>query len=379
MYNQKSYEEIFEDMLNDSLEKGLISHADEFQSYIENHEDISNYYVMDKSVIAKMFAIVYEDLTEVHNSVNVNIATGEDLDNLGDLIGVKRPFATYAMCEVTFKNGSHMDDILIEDELIISTNNGIKYRTLEPVYIPFNKSECNVQCIALEAGVKSKVVENTLKNIENNNGYNLTCNNPVSSSGGTEAYNDDEYRELLKNWKLIYLKGSKEAYDYYFATFDGLDGYKLIPNWDGAGTLKIVMDPGTSFQLNQAYNDIQENISQVMVDVSLFSPNVRYIDVYAVCNVDIDRVNPYSIMEKSEIQSKIVSAIKLYIDGGYRKNGDYYPGLMIGEEFIPHKLSVFLDDEVPELKNIEYNYPDDYIQILDEEIAVSQNVTVEMI
>ena len=57
----------------------------------------------------------------------------------------------------------------------------------------------------------------------------------------------------------------------------------------------------------------------------------------------------------------------------------YYPGLLLGEDFIPHKLAVFLDDEIPELKNINFNYPEDYIQILDEEIGASNTITIEMI
>ena len=42
-YTEKSYEEIFNFVLEDSLEKGLISHAEEFPSYIENQEDIKSY------------------------------------------------------------------------------------------------------------------------------------------------------------------------------------------------------------------------------------------------------------------------------------------------------------------------------------------------
>ena len=60
-------------------------------------------------------------------------------------------------------------------------------------------------------------------------------------------------------------------------------------------------------------------------------------------------------------------------------DGNYYPGLLIGEDFIPHKLAVFLDDEVQELKNITFTTPEDYIKITDEEIGVSGNLTVEMI
>lgn len=379
-YSQKFFEEIFQEMLNDSLQKGLISHAEEFQSYIQNQNDISNYYVMDKAVIAKMFEKFYEDLTTVYNSIDINVAGGMDLDHIGAIVGVLRPAATFAMCEVTFKTNEYDRlDILIEDELVVFTSNGIRYRTLKPVYIPVDKSECVVPCIAVESGVGSKVIENTLVNIEDTKGYNLTCYNVERSSGGSDGYTDDEYRGLLKNWRLINLKGSKEAYDYYFTTFDGLDGYKLIPNWNGTGTIKVILDPGTPEILNLAYDELQNNISQMSEDITMFAPTKKQIDVYATVNVDIDQINPYSMSEKENIKNKIITAIKIFINGGYRTDNNWYSGLNIGEDFIPHKLAVFLDEEIPELKNIEFNYPDKFTEIFEDEIGVSNLITIEMV
>lgn len=382
-YSQKYFEEIFEKMLNDSVENGLISHAEDFTSYIADKEDISNYYVMDKSVIAEMFATFYEDLTAVHNSIDVDLAEGEDLDNLGKIVGVSRPLATYAMAEITFSISQiqNEEDILINDEIIVSTEKGIQYRTLEEIYIPIGETSATVQAMALESGISGKVIENTLINIESEFDIegNITCTNTESSSGGSETYTDSQYRELLKNWIKIHLKGSEEAYEYYFASFDGIDGYRIVPNWNGTGTLKVILDPGTDYQLNEAYEDLQNIVSQATEDITMFAPTEKLIDVYAMVNVDIDQINPYSSVEKEQIKSKILAAIKTFIDGGYTRDGMYYIGLELGEDFIPHKLAVFLDEEIPELKNITFNYPNDYMPILDEEKGVSNNITIEMI
>lgn len=379
-YIPKKYEEIFEQMLNDSLEKGLISHAEEFPSFIANKEDISNYYVMDKSVIAEMFSIVYEDITNVYNSINIEIAEGEDLDNIGAIIGVPRPQATYAMCELLFTvSGSDEEDILISDEVIVATQNNIQYKLLEEIYIPVGSQECTVPAIAVIPGVDSKVIENTLTNILSDLSINLTCTNPQSSSGGSEAYDDNEYRQLLMNWTKIRLKGSQEAYENYFNNLDGIDGYKLIPNWDGTGTIKIVVDPGFPFLLNKIYDELQSNVAQYSEDITVFAPTKKYIDIYAVASVNIDRINPFSSSEKEIISQKIKTGIKTFIDGGYCTDGSYYQGLLIGEDFIPHKLAVFLDNEINELKSISFDFPENFIEILDEEIGVSNNITIEMI
>ena len=379
-YVQKYYNEIFMAMLIDSLENGLISHDNEFQSYIENKEDISNYYVMDKSVISERLSTFYEDLTNVYNSINLELATGVDLDNLGNLIGIIRPQATYAMVELEFNKTSTSDtDILVNEGVLVETHQGIAYRTLEQIYIPVTESSCTVQAISVEPGVDYKVNPDTLNIITSEVNANLRVTNPKGSSGGTDTYNDEEYRALLSSWPLIYLKGSYEAYENYFSNFDGIDGFKIVPNWNGSGTVKIVLDPGTPFQLNTAYNEIRSSVAQVTEDIYLTSPESKLIDVYAIVNVDIDQINPYSLVEKESIKSRIISGIKTFIDGGTRQNGEYYPGLLLGEDFIPHKLGVFLDEEIYELKSIQFNYPEDYILIKDDEIGVSNTITIEMI
>ena len=66
------------------------------------------------------------------------------------------------------------------------------------------------------------------------------------------------------------------------------DGYKLVPNWNGSGTLKIILDPGLPVQLNQAFTEIRGSVCQVDDDIFLTAPLEKFIDVYAVVNVDID-------------------------------------------------------------------------------------------
>ena len=124
-YSEKSYEEIFEIMLEDSVNQGLISKADNFTSLINNREDISNYYVMDKSVIANMFRIFYEQgATPIYNSVDLDLAEGIDLDNLGKGRGIERPPATHASVEVTFtlQNSGINEDVRIDEGIIVSTD-----------------------------------------------------------------------------------------------------------------------------------------------------------------------------------------------------------------------------------------------------------------
>lgn len=383
-YTQKTFEEIFESVLEDSVDNGLISHAEDFLDLIDNREDISNYYVMDKSVLVNLVSsIVYPDITSVYESPKVIYAEGEDLDDIGDTRGIPRPLATASSVEVTFRLLTSWEnitnDIIIPEGITLVTDSGIEFETVETLYLSNGNTTVNIQCISKETGSETKISSNTLVNIKDILEYEFAVTNSEASSGGEDAYTDDEYRYLLINWFKVHLKGSLEAYENYFASFDGIDGYKLVPNWDGSGTMKIVLDPGTPYLLNKAYNEIKSSVCQADDIIMMFPPIEKVIDIYAEINVDIDQINPYNDMEKQDIKNRILQATKVFIDGGYRVEGQYYPGLQLGEDFIPHKLAVFLDEEVQELKNITFSTPENYIPILDDEIGVSGNLTIEMI
>ena len=85
-------------------------------------------------------------------------------------------------------------------------------------------------------------------------------------------------------------------------------------------------------------------------------------------------INPYSSVEKESIKSRIIDAIRLYVDG----NVTDYNGLKIGEDFIPYQLGVFIHKQVPELKNINFSYPTAPITIGDEQKGVSNDIVIEM-
>ena len=369
-YVEKNYEEIFEAALDDSISNGLISHANDFKSFIANREDISNVYVVDKSVISYMVRRVYEAMTLVYNSVDLDLATGIDLDNIGKKLGIPRPLDTKASVKVKFTLDRYYENnISIPEGVIVSADNGVTYETIEELFISSDNISATITCLSVDAGSHVRVSANSLNNIVSNLGYNLTCTNPTASNGGEDKYNDDDYRDLLLKHREILITGSTKAYENYFANVDGVNDYRLIPNWDVAGTMKIVVDPGDSALLNQIYADLQDMVSLAKEDIVLFAPNEKEIDISVVVNVNIDQINPYSELEKEDIKSKISSAIKVFVE----------EMLGIGEDFIPHKLAVFLDDEIPEVKNIQFNYPADYVEIADDEICVCNNISIEMI
>ena len=381
-YVEKSYESIFEKMLHDSFTNKLISHASEFESYIKNREDISNFLVMMESIHAESLHEVYKSISLVYDSINLDKCSGVDLDNIGNICGVSRVQATSASVEIQLTLPfSQNEDILLEKGIQCITQKGISYHTVEDAYFIAGETEKTVLAIADKKGTSSKISEGELYKIATklNVDFTVSCTNLSGSSGGTDIQNDNEYRVYLKKWIEIHQKGNEWAYKYCLANFNGLDGYKLIPKWNGTGTMKIIIDPGQDYLRNEVYHSVQKEASLFDDDLYVAGYEPYIINIYAKVNVDIDQINPYSSTDKDEIKSRIIKALKVYIDGGYKKDGSYHNGLTIGEDFIPHKAGVFLDNEITELKNIKFLEPEDYVKLNDEEKAVAGNINIEMI
>ena len=64
-YTQKFYEELFLFSLENAYDWGLISHDENFTDYVKSKQDISNFYVMNLSVLADSIEDVYYDITDV--------------------------------------------------------------------------------------------------------------------------------------------------------------------------------------------------------------------------------------------------------------------------------------------------------------------------
>lgn len=387
LYIQKYYKDLFEGLLNYAYDVGLISHNEKFLDYVSSRRDISSFYIMTLSILADSIEDVYYDMSDVYGSSKIMYAIGDDLDDIGLIVGCPRPKATRAGVELTFKLDSPFDfTINLKKNLLVSTVDNITYFTVEEVNVPVGETEVNVFALASVPGVGSRVEKDSLKIfsgsilVEGNVNVGISVTNNKSSSGGRDKYSDEEYRELLLDWVKINIKGSEEAYKNYFANYDGLDSYKLVPNWQGiTGTVKVVLDPGHPYQLKECYDELNGIVSQFSEDIVMFPPDYVPIDIYAVCDVDIDRLNPYSSSEKMEIKSRIEDAIRNYIDGDlYSKDRKEYLGLSIGEDFIPYKLGIYISQKVPELKNIAFKYPVNPITITDEQLGKSNDITIEM-
>ena len=197
-YVQKYYDDLFLNNLENAFDSGLISHDEEFTTYVKSKQDISNFYVMNLSVFSDSEEDIYYDMTDVYNSHKITLALGSDLDDIGDSIGCLRPLATRASVELTFTMEPYDSVKVIPEGIQCSTNEGIVYYTVEDTEVAPYTDEVTVQALALKSGTQSRVLAETITHInsdasEETIGVNLTSViNLNPSSGGTDAFSDDD-------------------------------------------------------------------------------------------------------------------------------------------------------------------------------------------
>ena len=384
LYTKKEYPEIFKKELLNGLEQGLISRQEDFERYIANREDISNFYVMILSVVAEAVDNLYDDLDNEYYSNKVDYAVKSDMDDLGLLLNCSRPEGTRSAVKVTFTlSQQQVDEVHIPAGIVVNSTNGLSFRTSEELYFGDGETIKTITALCTVKGSSNQTMANTVTVIESDlSDYitgSITVNNLSSSFGGSDPFDDADYRTLLKNWILKNQKGNLSAYEEYLENVDGLESYALAPLWDGSGTIKLILECDESDEImNEVWEGVNSEVIEATEDIVLATPEKIPIDVSTTVDVNIDRVNPFSEQEMEDIKSQIEAAINHYIHGGMRVNGKYFKGLTIGMDFVPFQLARFVSEEVPLVQNMEFDYPSTVITIDSDEIGVPGDITIEM-
>jgi uncharacterized phage protein gp47/JayE len=384
-YQRKEFREVFLKMLNESLKQGLINNEADFDRFIRNRDDISNFYVMIQSIVAEAIIDVFDEIDNVYYSNKIDYSIGSDLDDLGLLLNCNRPMGTRSavQLEFTLNYASETDILIPKGVLCHSSYTGLSFKTVEDMYIVKGETDYIVTALCTVKGSKNQTKENTVNMIDTDlsqyTSIPVQVNNPKPSYGGSDAFNDADYRTLIKNWILKKQKGNLTAYMDYLDNIDGVESYNIVPNWDGSGTVKLIIDcENSAYTLNNIYDGLIKKAINIDSDIVLVEPDKIPIDIYTVIDVNIDRVNPYSQLEMKNIQNRIETAINTYINGGTRVNGEYYKGLTIGQDFVLFQLNRFVAEEVVEVQNMSFGYPKDTVNIPDDHIGVMGEVKLEI-
>lgn len=184
-------------------------------------------------------------LEEILTLAFIQTSYDEWLEMGGVSRGVPKNQGRKAIGKVSFKgkNFTH-----IKKNSLVQTAQGLQYITLQDGVI---SEEGNV-VISIEAvaiGKQYNVPSNAVVELPISIPGVIEITNEEPVQGGADEETNDEYRErILQRVQNPPSSGNKSDYERWAKEVDGVKGVKVIPLWDGPGTVKIIIygDNGTA-------------------------------------------------------------------------------------------------------------------------------------
>ena len=180
------------------------------------------------------FMKTYVELGELYKVAFGDTAYGDFLTMRAAESGVIRKEATKATGYVTVKgNGT------LPKGSQFATQTGILFETLETVQVN-NSTKVKVQ--ALEGGVGGNVTAQSVTVIPMSIPGIMSVNNTEPIGDGFNAESDEELRtRYLNHVRTPGTSGNATHYYEWAMSVGGVGGAKVLPVWNGAGTVKVII------------------------------------------------------------------------------------------------------------------------------------------
>jgi uncharacterized phage protein gp47/JayE len=376
-YNSKSYQDIFTKLLEMGYAKELLSDDTHFLEYVEQTKDIENTMILDLSVMALMLSYVYMDLTKAYNSMDIDKATGYELDKLLKIL-ITRYLPDYAIGEVTFGlNEALPDNIYIASGTRVTTSGErpVVYVTTESKTLIAGQTAINIPVRCLELGTIGNIPAHDIDTVTSPLIGVDTVDNELRFTGGSDPEADDYYRLRGKQWRYILPKGTYDAFVSALGGVSSVEGFNIHRYWRGYGTTKIVIDPPIQIVLDRVELAIAE-VEAVDEDITIVGTELVNINASMILNISIDETLPATQENIDQVTLKVQNAVKTYIDGGNNNDGTIKNGMSIGQDFIPLQACAYVLTQVPELKNIQVINPTSPITISADQKAHSGTIRI---
>jgi len=238
----------------------------------------------------------------------VQTSYGQYLDYLGQVRGVTRLPATPSTGKVKFTG---QPGTLIKAGTRVSTQSSanspaIIFETTESGVID-EQGEVTVSAVCTEAGAIGNVPAGVIVlMVEPVEGV-TSVTNPEPFTGGTDIEDDDAFRErILDAWRLPITSGNKHHYKFWAKEVPGVGDAKVIPLWDGPGTVKVVIVDGNkraaSPELLDAVTAHIEDERPIGATVTVASAAEKQINIAA----NITLASGYAIAQVQQLYQEAV-------------------------------------------------------------------------
>ena len=232
-FDEREQEEILQDMIESIIQRGI---------------GITNF--STGSVIRMLLDLMSSEIEDTngfiqacYDSFDIENRTGEELDVIGESLGIIRKSATHAVGDVTFYTGDSPAEtvITIPEGYIVTTrivnddDEELEFETIMAKSIPVGSYSVTVPVRAVEAGSVSIPMGNLDTLSDSIVGIN-TCLNTTAIISGVGTQSDEDYRKAIKDRNAKYC--SKTAIEEACTDVEGIHRCWVV---DGAsaGTINV--------------------------------------------------------------------------------------------------------------------------------------------
>lgn len=289
---------------------------------------------------------------------------GQYLDYRAAEHGLTRKAATKATGQVTITGSS---GAIVPAGALFATSAGVQFQTLTEVTIG-DSGTATADIEAVEAGAAGNVPAGAITQIPVSIAGVTAVTNPTATSGGTDEESDaDLLARLLERVQNPATSGNAAHYKQWALEVSGVGDAKVLPLWDGPGTVKVVIIDSNKQPANaeivQNAADYIETVRPIGATVTVESATGLEIDVTATVTLATGAV-------LADVQAVFEEALTAYLQQiAFKQN--YVSYAQVG--------SLLLDTPgVLDYSNLMLNNGTGNVSIGDAEVAVLGTVTLSV-
>ena len=373
----RNEKQVLRSMLQHANTNGLLSLDDTLIEEILNGEHTGNQYVLDLDTHAFTSASLESLAGEIYNDIDLDSAVGAGLDCLGKLVGVSRRLGVPAIVGITVGT-----PVALESSVVIPAGTALilddlysryEYVTSEEITLAAGTTSVTGQAESVDHIYQTALPEGMVRGLS---GYStLTCTNTEAGNHGRDIETDGEYRERIRKREQSKIIGSDECIKEFLDSYAGLDDYRLVPRYDGVGTLKVVCDCAEGL-----LDSISAGMYGVVVPRSDYPPMCVLPESTTLSSITLTlSLSDGSIsLTNDELKQLVRQQVMVYVSGGTRRDGTGVRGMSIGDDFVPSQLLAYLLGEFPEVSDIVLDSYD-VVTVEDTNKFQLETITVEIV
>ena len=252
------------------------------------------------------FENAYAEMNLIIDAAFAFSSWGEYLTARCAEFGVDRKPSVKAKGEITFTGGQ---GVYIPKGSLVSVKNGAQFSTVDNIMLD-GQGKGTVKITCTEVGSKGNVQAHTINNFPVSISGVTAVDNEKATQDGADEETDEE---LLKRYSVIVrtpaTSGNKYHYYNWAMSIAGVGACRVIPLWNGAGTVKIIIInaemQSAGADLVKAVKDYIESVRPIGADVTVVSPAPKTI------NISVDVLGKVNVDEFKKAVNKYISSKNL--------------------------------------------------------------------